>query len=98
MRSLYVDTNYSIRRETLGMNRLKGLVDSYRLATERPPSPGQILVHNQGTTTLGEFRGTLGFRARWATPGEEFVLCECGWRPGLGEHYQNAVGCFAHAR
>jgi hypothetical protein len=68
------------------MNRLKGLVDSYRLATERPPPPGQILVHNQGTTTLGEFRGTLGFRARWATPGEEF--CECGWRPGLGEHYQ----------
>jgi hypothetical protein len=70
------------------MNRLKRLVDSYRLATERPPPPGQILVHNQGKSTRRTFQSTHGFRAWWAEPGAEFILCDCGSRPDLGVHYR----------
>jgi hypothetical protein len=70
------------------MNRLKRLVDSYRLATERPPPPGQILVHNQGKSTRRTFQSAHGFRAWWAEPGAEFILCDCGWRPDLGVHYR----------
>ncbi len=29
-----------------------------------------------------------GFRAWWMQPGKELVLCDCGWRPDLGEHYR----------
>jgi hypothetical protein len=67
------------------MNHLKRLVDSYRLAAKQPPPPGQILVHNQAKSTSGTFQGSRGFRAWWATPGEEFVLCSCGWRSDLGD-------------
>jgi hypothetical protein len=31
---------------------------------------------------------TRGFRAWWTQPGGELVLCDCGWRPGLGEHFR----------
>jgi hypothetical protein len=62
------------------MNCLKRLVDSYQLATKRPPPAGQILVHNRPDPR--------SFRAWWATPGGEFILCGCGWRPDLGEHYR----------
>jgi hypothetical protein len=69
-------------------NHLARLLDSYRLAMEQPPPPGQILVHSQVRTTPGKFRRNLGFRAWWTKPGEEFVLCDCGWRHDLGEHYR----------
>jgi hypothetical protein len=61
-------------------NHLASLVDSYRLATKEPPPAGHILVHNRPDSRA--------FRAWWAEPGEEFVLCDCGWRSDLGEHYR----------
>jgi hypothetical protein len=61
-------------------NRLASLVDSYRLATKEPPPAGHILVHNRPDSRA--------FRAWWAEPGDEFVLCDCEWRPDLGEHYR----------
>jgi hypothetical protein len=81
------------------MNRLKSLVDSYRLATKRLPPPGQILVHNQIRSAPGNCQGPRSFRAWWATPGEEFVLCDCGWRPDLGQHYRvHRLGPFVRRR
>jgi hypothetical protein len=56
------------------------LIDSYRLATKVSPPTGYILVHNHP--------GSKSFRAWWTKPGEEFVSCDCGWRPDLGEHYR----------
>jgi hypothetical protein len=64
------------------------LLESYQLATKQPPPAGHIVVHSQVRSTLGRFRRNLGFRAWWALPGEEFVLCGCVWRPDLGEHYR----------
>jgi hypothetical protein len=61
----------------LGANHLKRLLDSYRLATERPPPPGLVLIHGAPPRQ---------FRAWWAKPAAEFVLC--AWRPDLGEHYR----------
>jgi hypothetical protein len=61
-------------------NRFANLIDSYRLATKEPPPTGYILVHN-----LPDSRG---FRAWWTKPGDELVLCDCGWRRDLGEHYR----------
>jgi hypothetical protein len=61
-------------------NHLSKLVESYRLATKEPPPPGHILAHNRPDSR--------GFRAWWATPGAEFVPCDCGWRPDLGKHYR----------
>jgi hypothetical protein len=73
----------------LGMNHLKSLVESYRLATERPPPPGQILVHSQIIHQNRRlFEGSRGFRAWWTTPGRKFVVCDCGWRADLGKHYR----------
>jgi len=69
-------------------NHLSALVDSYRLAIERPPPPGQILVHNQIRGAPAAYKSTRGFRAWWAKPGREFTLCACGWRPDLGQHYR----------
>jgi hypothetical protein len=72
-------------------NRLEKLLESYQFATERPPPSGYILVHNRS--------GFRGFRAWWAKPGEEFVLCGCGWRADLGEHYRvDRPGSFAERR
>jgi len=64
---------------------LDQLLESYALATKQPPPPGRILVHNRVRPTAR--LGSRGFRAYWARPGAEFVLCDCGWRPDLGEHY-----------
>jgi hypothetical protein len=61
-------------------NHLASLVDSYHLATKEPPPAGHILVHNRPDSRA--------FRAWWAEPGDEFVLCDCGWRSDLGEHYR----------
>jgi hypothetical protein len=61
-------------------NRFANLIDSYRLATKEPPPAGYILVHN--------LPDSHGFRAWWTKPGDELVLCDCGWRPDLGEHYR----------
>jgi hypothetical protein len=69
-------------------NRLGKLLDSYQLATKQPPPPGQILVHDRPTNPLRTNPAARGFRAWWAEPGAEFVLCDCGWRPDLGEHYR----------
>jgi hypothetical protein len=73
---------------TLGTNRLHTLVESYRLATEQPPPPGQILVHSEIGIVAGSYKGARGFRAWWTTPCRKFVLCDCGWRPDLGTHYR----------
>jgi hypothetical protein len=72
----------------LGINHLKSLVESYSLATKQPPPHGRILVHNQVKSTPGAFQGSRGFRAWWAKPAAEFVMCACGWRPDLGEHHR----------
>jgi hypothetical protein len=72
----------------LGVNRLRTLVESYRLATAQPPPAGQILAHSQIIRNKRTLYETRGFRAWWATPGTEFVLCDCGWRPDLGNHYR----------
>jgi hypothetical protein len=60
-------------------NHLVSLVNSYR-ATKEPPPAGHILVHSR--------LDSRAFRAWWAEPGDEFVLCDCGWRPDLGEHHR----------
>jgi hypothetical protein len=65
---------------TVHNNRFAKLIDSYRLATKEPPPAGQILVHNRPDSR--------GFRAWWTAPSAELVLCDCGWRPDLGEHYR----------
>jgi hypothetical protein len=57
-------------------------VESYRLAAKQSPPPGHILVHGRVTAR------TPDFRAWWATPGEEYALCDCGWRPDLGKHHR----------
>jgi hypothetical protein len=69
-------------------NRFVKLIESYRLATKQRPPAGQILVHNRVETTPRTGQGTRGFRARWAKPATEFVLCDCGWRPDLGKHHR----------
>ena len=69
-------------------NRLAKLVESYALATEQRPPPGHILVHNRVMSTPRTHQGFRGFRAWWTKPGAEFVSCDCGWRPDLGEHYR----------
>ena len=61
-------------------NHLVSLVDSYRLATKEPPPAGHILVHSR--------LDSRAFRAWWTEPGDELVLCDCEWRPDLGEHYR----------
>jgi hypothetical protein len=66
---------------------LEKLIERYRLATKQKPPPGQILVHNRVRSTPHTPQGSRGFRAYWTRPGKEFVLCDCGWRPDLGEHY-----------
>jgi hypothetical protein len=76
---LQPDRTRDSRSATLA-NHLSKLVESYRLATKQPPPPGYILVHNRPDPR--------GFRAWWATPGAEFVPCDCGWRPDLGEVYR----------
>jgi hypothetical protein len=65
---------------------LEKMVERYRLAMKQPPPPGQIPVHNNIRTTPQTRQGARGFRAWWAQPGAEFVLCDCGWRPDLGAH------------
>jgi hypothetical protein len=65
-------------------NRLSTLVDSYRLATKRPPQAGRILVHNHVRSGPGGNDRGRGFPAWWAKPGKEFTRCACGWRPDLG--------------
>jgi hypothetical protein len=65
-------------------NRLSELVESYRLAGDQPPPSGHILVHGRITAR------TPDFRAWWATPGEGYAFCDCGWRPDLGKHYRVA--------
>jgi hypothetical protein len=70
------------------INRLATLIDSYRLATEGPPPAGQVLVHNNVKHTPSMQQGARGFRAWWAAPATELVLCDCGWRSDLGEHYR----------
>jgi hypothetical protein len=72
----------------LGTNRFSKLIDSYRLATTQPPPAGYILVHNHIQSVPRTRQSARGFRVWWATPGAEFVLCRCGWRPDLGQHYQ----------
>jgi hypothetical protein len=69
-------------------DRLRKLLDSYRLATRQRPPRGQILVHNRVDHTTRTGQGTRGFRAWWTKPAAEFVSCDCGWRPDLGEHYR----------
>lgn len=64
-------------------NCLTRLLDSYHLATKQPPPAGHVLVHNQ----LSSHEQSTSFRVWWAKPAPEFVLCKCGWRPDLGEHY-----------
>jgi hypothetical protein len=68
--------------------RLKILLESYRVATKQRPPPGYILVHNRVETILRTGEDTPGFRVWWTRPGAEFVACDCGWRPDLGEHYR----------
>jgi hypothetical protein len=71
----------------LRTNRLATLLDSYRLATRQPPPPGHVLVHNQ-IDAAREHEGSPRFRVWWARPASEFILCACGWRPDLGNHYR----------
>jgi hypothetical protein len=69
-------------------NRLTRLLDSYHLATQQPPPAGHVLVHNQTSSPALADEPSTHFRAWWAKPATEFVLCKCGWRPDLGEHYR----------
>jgi hypothetical protein len=53
------------------------------------PRPGRmILAHNHIRHNARTQNGVNGFRA-WFTghPSKDFVVCPCGWRPELGEHY-----------
>jgi hypothetical protein len=72
----------------VGTNHLSKLVESYRLATKQPPPPGHILVHNQFIGRPHAEEGQRRVRAWWAKPAAEYILCACGWRPDLGEHYR----------
>jgi hypothetical protein len=72
----------------LRTNRFETLVESYALATKQRPPPGHILVHNRVETSPRTHQGFRGFRAWWTQPSKELVLCDCGWRPDLGEHYR----------
>jgi hypothetical protein len=69
-------------------NHLSKLVESYRLATTQPPPAGYALVHNRFEVPRRKFERSGSFRAWWAMPGPEFILCACGWRADLGEHYR----------
>jgi hypothetical protein len=69
-------------------NRLTRLLDSYHLATKQPPPAGHVLVHNQHNSAPLAPEHSPRFRAWWAKPATVFILCRCGWRPDLGEHYR----------
>jgi hypothetical protein len=69
----------------LGANHFARLLESYHLATKQPAPPGFVLVHGAPQAHKGAARR---FRAWWARPGEEYLVCACGWRPDFGEHYR----------
>jgi hypothetical protein len=72
----------------LNDNHFGTLVEGRLLATKQPPPPGYVLVHNRFEVTRRKVKRSGTFRAWWAMPGRNFVLCACGWRPDLGEHYR----------
>ena len=53
-----------------------------------PRPAGMILAHNHVRHSPRTQNGVNGFHA-WFTghPSKDFVVCPCGWRPELGEHY-----------
>jgi hypothetical protein len=54
----------------------------YALANRVNPRPQSGQDHAGGILRHPRLSGMVG------DAGEEFVLCECGWRPDLGEHYR----------
>lgn len=48
--------------------------------------PGQIVVHNSVRPTRR--LNSRGFRAWLDAPADQYVLCDCGWGPELGDHYR----------
>jgi hypothetical protein len=62
--------------------------ESAPLTPKHQPPPGYILVHNKCQTTPHQ-----GERLRffWRMPSKKIVLCDCRWRPDLGEHYAVAA-------
>jgi hypothetical protein len=59
----------------------------HRHVGERRPA-GWILAHNHVAHTTRHRSGTRGFRVFWAEP-NDWVVCDCGWRPELGVHYRH---------
>lgn len=54
---------------------------------------GQVVVHNHVKPTRQ--LGTRGFRAWLAAPDpERLEVCDCGWAPGLGQHFRIAARHF----
>jgi hypothetical protein len=75
-------------REPMDDDQLAEAIEAYRLADVRAPPVDKILVHNRVAHGPRTEQGINGFRAWWATPGEEYASCDCGWRPDLGPHYR----------
>jgi hypothetical protein len=50
---------------------------------------GQMLVHNVRPTSPNQRTGANGFRA-WLSPRGTagYVVCDCGWAPGVTRHYR----------
>jgi hypothetical protein len=52
------------------------------------PAPADaVLVHNHVRHTVRTISGMRGFCAWWGDPDPRYVVCDCGWRPELGNHY-----------
>jgi hypothetical protein len=49
---------------------------------------GKIAVHNSVAHHVGQMSGEHGFRVWFDDPHENYIECQCGWRPDLGRHYQ----------
>jgi hypothetical protein len=49
---------------------------------------GFVLVHNQIRHSAWTREGTNGFRAWFSPASDNYLVCDCGWRPELGKHHR----------